>query len=73
MVIAGEKPPEVPAGGTVKLAPLFRIFPNEMFGYRTITVERPLRDDRGEMVLGTKGKQKDKPQADPSLRDTEEG
>jgi hypothetical protein len=26
-----------------------------------------------EMVLGTKGKQKGKPQADPSLRDTEEG
>jgi type I restriction enzyme M protein len=72
-MIAGEKPPEVPAGGTVKLAPLSRIFPNEMFGYRTFTVERPLRDETGEMVLGTNGKQKGKPQADPSLRDTEEG
>jgi type I restriction enzyme M protein len=55
----------------VKLAPLSRIFPNEAFGYRTITVERPLRGERAEIVLGTKGKQKGKPQADPALRDTE--
>jgi type I restriction enzyme M protein len=34
-------------------------------------VERPLRDADGQVVLGTKGKQKGKPQADPALRDTE--
>lgn len=38
----------------------------EEFGYRTITVERPLRDENGELIL-KKGKQ----QADKSLRDTE--
>ena len=51
--------------------PISRIFDNSDFGYRTITVERPLRDAAGNVVLGSKGKQKDKPQADASLRDTE--
>jgi type I restriction enzyme M protein len=71
IVTAGEKVPDVPAGGKVKLALLSRIFPNEAFGYRTITVERPLRDEQGKIVLGTKGKQKGKPQGDATLRDTE--
>jgi type I restriction enzyme M protein len=71
VVVNGEKAPEAMEGGKVQLAPLSCILPNEAFGYRTITVERPLRDARGEIVLGTKGKQKDKPQADASLRDTE--
>lgn len=52
-------------------APISRIFKNEAFGYRTITVERPLRDERGQVVLNAKGKDKGKPQADSSLRDTE--
>jgi type I restriction enzyme M protein len=51
--------------------PISRIFPNEAFGYRTITVERPLRDEQGQVVLGAKGKQKGKPQPDSNLRDTE--
>jgi type I restriction enzyme M protein len=51
--------------------PISLIFPNESFGYRTITFERPLRDDQGKMVLGTKGKLKGKPQPNPELRDTE--
>lgn len=51
--------------------PISRIFKNTDFGYRTITVERPLRDESGEIVLATKGKQKGKPQPDTSLRDTE--
>jgi len=55
----------------VKFAPLSRIFSNEAFGYRTITVERPLRDEKAAIVLATKGKQKGRPQADTSLRDTE--
>ncbi len=71
VVDAGDKAPQAPEGGKVKLAPLSRIFPNEAFGYRTITVERPLRDEKGKIVLGTKGKQKGKAQADSSLRDTE--
>jgi type I restriction enzyme M protein len=65
------KRPLAPDGGKVKLVPLSRIFPNEAFGYRNITVERPLRDEEGAIVLGTKGKQKDKPQPYTSLRDTE--
>ena len=51
--------------------PISRIFPNEAFGYRTITVERPERDARGQVVLATKGKGKGKPMPDTSLRDTE--
>lgn len=51
--------------------PISRIFANEAFGYHTITVERPLRDAEGKVVVGEKGKQKGKPQPDSSLRDTE--
>jgi type I restriction enzyme M protein len=51
--------------------PISRIFDNEAFGYHSITVERPLRDDNGQIVLGQKGKQKGKPQPDSALRDTE--
>ena len=52
-------------------APISRIFKNEEFGYRTITVERPERDADGKIVLGTKGKGKGLPVPDASLRDTE--
>ena len=52
-------------------APISRIFNNSDFGYRTITVERPLKDAKGKPVLMDKGKQKGKPQTDSSLRDTE--
>jgi type I restriction enzyme M protein len=51
--------------------PISRIFPNKAFGYCTITVERPLRDEGGNVVMGSKGKQKGKPQSDASLRETE--
>ena len=51
--------------------PVSRIFANSDFGYRTITVERPLRDEQGKIVIGSKGKQKGKPQPDSNLRDTE--
>jgi type I restriction enzyme M protein len=51
--------------------PISQIFKNESFGYRTITVERPLRDANGKITLWDKGKLKGKSQADASLRDTE--
>ncbi len=51
--------------------PISKIFRNEDFGYQTITVERPIRDEEGDVVLGQRGKAKGKPQADSSLRDTE--
>ncbi len=51
--------------------PISRIFRNEDFGYRTITVERPERDAAGAMVLATKGKAKRQPMPDSGLRDTE--
>jgi type I restriction enzyme M protein len=71
VVRSGEHAPAAPEGGKVKLAPLSLIVPNETFGYRTITVERPLRDERGRPVLGERGKGKGKPQPDSALRDTE--
>lgn len=43
-----------------------QIYDNEDFGYTKITVERPLLDEDGNPIL-----KKNKPQADSSLRDTE--
>ncbi|WP_022956832.1 type I restriction-modification system subunit M [Perlucidibaca piscinae] len=71
LVTGTDTPPVAPEGGRLKRVPISRIFKNEEFGYTTITVERPLRDEAGEVVLGQKGKQKGKPQPDSSLRDTE--
>jgi len=71
VVPAGAALPEVPPGGRLKRVPISRIFRNEDFGYTTITVERPLKDEAGKPVLGMKGKQKGKPQPDSALRDTE--
>jgi type I restriction enzyme M protein len=51
--------------------PISRIFKNTEFGYRTITVEQPLRDEKGKIVQGEKGKLKGRPQPDANLRDTE--
>ena len=44
-----------------------KIFANADLGYSTITVERPQRDARGEMVVDKKGR----PIADANLRDSE--
>jgi type I restriction enzyme M protein len=71
VVPTGSNAPDVPAGGKLKSVPISRVFRNEDFGYTTITVERPLRDEQGNVVLGVKGKQKGNPQADSALRDTE--
>ena len=71
LLLTGDARPEAPEGGKVKVVPISRVFKNEEFGYTTITVERPLRDEAGNVVLGSKGKQKGKPQADSALRDTE--
>jgi type I restriction enzyme M protein len=51
--------------------PISRIFKNEDFGYHTITVERPLHDDAGNIVLAAKGKSKGQSLPDTELRDTE--
>lgn len=51
--------------------PVSRLFRTTDFGYRTITVERPQRDEKGEIVRATRGKAKGKPVPDTSLRDTE--
>jgi len=47
--------------------PISRIFNNEDFGYWTITVERPLLDENGEVVRDRWGR----PKPDAKLRDTE--
>ncbi len=68
------RPPTPAADGTPGKGPevpVSLILPNASFGYRTITVERPLRDEAGVVVRGTKGKMKGKPMPDPALRDTE--
>lgn len=51
--------------------PISRIFDNSDFGYRTITVERPERDEAGKIVVGQRGKAKGKPVADGKLREAE--
>lgn len=71
LVTGTDNLPTAPEGGKLKRMPISRIFRNEEFGYTTITVERPLRDEAGNPVLGMKGKQKDKVQPDSALRDTE--
>ena len=63
--------PKAPEAGKVKVVPLAKVFRNQAFGYRTLTVERPLRDAAGQIVPGERGKLKGKPQPDASLRDTE--
>ena len=71
ILLFGDPQPMAPEGGKVKTVPISRVFRNQEFGYTTITVERPLRDAAGNVVLGERGKQKGKPQPDSSLRDTE--
>lgn len=71
LVTGNDNMPVAPEGGKLKRVPISRIFRNEEFGYTAITIERPLRDDAGNPVLGVKGKQKGKFQPDSALRDTE--
>jgi len=71
LVTGTDNPPAVPEGCKLKREPISRIFRNEEFGYTTITVERPLKDEAGNPVLSVKGKQKGKPQPDSALRETE--
>lgn len=52
--------------GDFRESEISKIFNNEDFGYTKITVERPLRDENGELIL-----KKGKKQPDSSLRDTE--
>lgn len=56
---------------TADSLPISRVFENEDFGYRTITVERPTRDENGEVVLAAKGRAKGMPLPDVELRDSE--
>ena len=52
--------------GNFEESEISKIFNNEEFGYSKITVERPLKNENGELVL-----KKGKPQPDTDLRDTE--
>lgn len=71
VVYPNDPPPDCPKTGKMRVAPLSRILPTSAFGYRTITVERPLRDAAGQIVMFEKGRNKGKPQPDSALRDTE--
>ena len=55
---------EMTLGG--ETVPVAKLMDREDFLYTKVTVERPLRDEKGEPVL-----KKGKPQPDSSLRDTE--
>ncbi|WP_192822106.1 class I SAM-dependent DNA methyltransferase [Rufibacter sp. LB8] len=44
-----------------------KVFNNEDFGYSRITIERPIRDEKGNVITDKKGT----PKADASLRDNE--
>jgi len=57
--------------GQFEESPISKIFNSKAFGYRRITVERPLLDEKGKPVLSTKSKTKGKPLPNPELRDTE--
>lgn len=46
---------------------LSKVFSNDDFGYTTVTVERPLKDEDGNVVTDKKGH----PKPDSSLKDTE--
>lgn len=52
--------------GDFRETEISKIFDNDDFGYTKIVVERPLRDEQGELVL-----KKGKKQPDASMRDTE--
>jgi type I restriction enzyme M protein len=58
-------------GVTTRRVPVSKIFRNEEFGYRSITIERPLLDENGTAVRVEKGKNKGQPLPDVSLRETE--
>ncbi len=71
----GNKRNDIPESAIIEITRLYgdfveseisKIFDNAEFGYTKITVERPVRDESGNPVL-VKGK----PQADSTLRDTE--
>lgn len=71
----GNKRNDIPESAIAEITKLYgdfreseisKIFDNEDFGYTKIVVERPLRDEKGELVL-----KKGKKQADSALRDTE--
>ncbi len=72
----GSKRRELGPGDIAAIATLYgdfaenersKIFDNADFGYRAITVERPLRDEQGTIALDRKGQ----PKPDAALRDTE--
>ncbi len=71
VVVAGASLPAAPVDGTIKTVPVSLIFPNEAFGYRSITVERPLLGANGKPETVAKGKAKGRFMPDPELRDSE--
>jgi type I restriction enzyme M protein len=71
----GNKRNDIPSDAIAEITKLYgdftkteisQIYNNADFGYTKITVERPLKDENGELVL-----KKGKKQPDASLRDTE--
>ena len=53
--------------GDFKEDELVKIYPNAFFGYWRVTVERPLKDEKGKVITNSKGQ----PKPDSKLRDYE--
>lgn len=72
----GDKRKLIPPSGIKRICEIYsdfeenehcKIFDNEDFGYRRITIEQPKRDGKGKVILDKKGN----PSPDSSLRDFE--
>ena len=72
IVAHGKHAPLTPINGSMKLSPISKVLRNEEFGYRTITIERPLLAEDGAPAIAARGKGKGHPIPDPSRRDTED-
>ena len=71
IVMSSTQAPPAPAGGSVKISPISKIFRNEDFGYRAITIERPVLGKDGHPDLVVKGKSKGRSIPDPARREAE--
>ena len=72
VVKAGERVPDAPEGGEVKLRPLSLLVSNEAFGYRQINRRAPAGGTRpASRCWSRRAGTRASPQPDPALRDTE--
>lgn len=71
IVESGVQVPDLPTDATVKLTNISRILSNYDFGYTSITIERPLRDEHGKIMTCSKRRKKNNRQIEITQRDNE--